>query len=423
MIPRVHVEARVQHAPGGEHVIHVRTNLDRVDACDIPAVFAALGAHVGFDAEELRKASTPKGGEGPDPRYPELVTLVQQARRDWDRFGKRLVREIERLLRDGKLLPMTSTNEALLLELFRDHQVAVLARFAGHTADLPRLRRLVDAGLVEPSVKQPSLIDLAFRLGRGLDMLHVHRVKPAEAVPLDRIVRDALRVELTDRDRQALAYVQRRGEVFMRRPVEQCTNAAQRALTLAELQAFRAATTNAIQKAHGHRELARALRDAASTVAAHPAADREAVREHGADAVSPAVQEAMANRTLQNDMERVARTELAFAHAHGAYEALRQQTAEAGIKDPEVYKFAAPRACNDCKRIWGPPANPTRYKLSYVEAREADGGNFDRPREDWGPVIGPVHPNCTEGPLQFYDRKLVDSINKAADEILAAYRK
>lgn len=404
-------------------MIRVRTNLDTVDACDLPAVFAALGAHVGFDAEALRKAATQKGGEGPDPRYPELVTLVRQARRDWDRHGKRLVAEVRRLLEAGKLLPMTAANEALLLELFRDHQVKILARFAGHVTDTPRLTRLVEAGLVDPAVTHPSLIDLSFRLGRGLHMLEVHRVKPAEAVPLERIVHDALRVELTDRDRQALGYVQRRGEVFMRRPVEQCTNAAHRALTLAELQAFRRATTDAIEKAHGHRELARALRDAASSVAAHPAADRAAVRAGGADAVTEAVQTAMANRTLQNDMERVARTELAFAHSHGAYEALRQQTAEAGIKDPEVYKFVAPRSCDDCRRIWGPPAKPTRYRLSYVEAREADGGNFDRPREDWGPTIGPVHPNCTEGPLQFWDPKLVDSINKAADEILAGYRK
>ncbi len=423
MTGHVHVDARSADDAELGHVIRVRTNLDRVAAGDIPAVFAALGAHVGFDAEALRKAATPRGGEGPDPRYPGLVTLVQQARRDWDRFGRRLVREIGKLLDEGKLLPMSAENEALLLELFRDHQVALLARFSGHTVDHPRLRRLVEAGVVDPSVTHPSLIDVSYRLGRGLNMLEVHRVKAPGAVPMAELVRDALRVQLTDRDKQALVYVQRRGEVFMRRPVEQATNAAHRGLTLAELKAFRRATTEAIEGARGRRELAQALRDAASSVAAHPAADREAVREFGAAAVSAAVQEAMAGRTLQNDMDRVARTELAFAMCHGAYEALRQQTAEAGIRDPEVYKFVAPRSCVDCKRIWGPPANPNRYKLSYVEAREAEGGNFDRPREDWGPVVGPVHPNCTEGPLQFYDRKLVDSINQAADEILAAYRK
>ena len=413
---------RVRAHVGEGHVIRVQTNLGDVDSCDLPSVFAALGAHVGFDAQALRKAATPKGGEGPDPRYPELVTLVKRARRDWDQFGQRLVREVAKLLADGKLLPMTAANEALLLELFRDHQVAILMRFAGHAAELPRLQRLIESGLVLPTVKNPSLIDLSFRLGRGLNMLEVHRVKAPQAPPIADIVRDALRVQLTPRDRQAMAYAQRRGEVFMRRPVEQATNAAQRALTLVELQAFRRVTADAIEKHHGAKELARALRDAAAEVAPHPAADREQVAEFGPAAVSAAVVDAMANRTLQNDMERVAITELAFAHSHGAYEALRQQTAEAGIADPEVYKFVAPMSCTDCKRIWGPPRNPIRYKLSYVEAREAEGGNFNLPRAEWGPCIGPIHPRCTEGPLGYYNEKLVDSINKAADEILTTYR-
>lgn len=403
--------------------LRVQTNLGAVDPCDLPAIFAALGEHVDFDGEALRKAAAPRGGEGPDPRYPQLISLVKQARKDWDRFGARLVAEIRRLLDEGKLLPLTPVNEALLLELFRDHRVALVVRFAGHTEDLPRLQRLVEAGLVRPPVKQPSLIDVAFRLGRGLNAMELHRVKAPGAPPLETVIREALAVQLTPRDEKALEYARRRAAVFMRRPVDQVAMGASRVLVMSELHAFQRATADAIQGAKGHQDLARALRDAASAVAGHPVADVEAVRAGGSAAVSAAVAEAMATRTLQNDMERVARTELAFAHCWGGYEALRQQTADAGIRDPLVYKFVAPRACTDCKRIWGPPSKPRLYRLSEIEAREAEGGNFGRDRQEWGPTIGPVHPNCTEGPLAYWDQKLVASINKAADEILAAYRR
>lgn len=413
----------VLHARHEAERLRLRTNLDTVDPCDLPAVFSALAAHLGLDPEIMHKAVTPTGGEGPDPRYPALQVLIRKARRDWDGAGQKLVAAVRELLDAGKLLPLTAENEAALLELFRDHRVTITARFAGHVDDLPRLRELVRAGLVADPVKSPSVIDLAYRLGRGLRMLETHRIPTGDPPSLEEIIRQALAVELTPRDRVAMAYAQRRAAVFMRRPADQATNGVHRALTLAELGAFRRATSAAIERAEGSRQLARALRDAASEVAGHPTADREAVRRDGARAVSVEVQEAMAERTLQNDMDRVARTELHFAHAHGAYEALRDQCAEAGIKSPEVYKLAAPGACADCRRIWGPIEAPRHYALSYIEEREAAGGNFGLSRSEWGPVIGPVHPNCTEAALQLWDQALVSSIHDAAREILATYRR
>lgn len=372
--------------------LHVRHNLGTLDGCDLPAVFAALGADLGLDAEPLRKAVSERGGEGPDPRYPELITLVRAARRDWEGFGAQLVERVQALLRAGKLLPMTAESEAALLELFRDHEVRVLARFAGYPGpDLPRYRRLLAAGLVDHTV-DASLIDVAFRLGRGLNALEHHRVKPAEAPPLADVLRAALAVPLTERDRAALEYTRRHGAIYMRRPIDQCTNAVHRALTDAELGAFRAATSEAIRTGGTGYQLQQALREAAGDAAGHPAVAR--ARAQAMEKLEPELQEAMAARTLQNDMERVQRTELALAFSTGAYEALRQQTAAAGIADPEVYKFVSPRACSDCRRIWGPPRNPHRYRLSYVEAREAAGGNYGKPRQEWGPTVGPVHPNC-----------------------------
>lgn len=405
----------------GDGALHVRHNLGALDSCDLPAVFAALGADLGLEAEPLRKAVGERGGEGPDPRYPELITLVRAARRDWDKSGAQLVERVQALLRAGKLLPMTAENEAALLELFRDHEVRVLARFAGyHGTDLPRYRRLVAAGLVDDTVNA-SLVDVAYRLGRGLNALELHRVKPAEAPPLADVLRAALAVPLTERDRAAVEYARRHAAVYMRRPINQCHHGLQRALTDAELGAFRAATAAAVQGGRTGYQLQQALREAAGDAAGHPAVAR--ARATAMEQLEPELVDEMSSRTLQNDMERVSRTELAFAFSSGAYEALRQQTAAAGIADPEVYKFVSPRACSDCRRIWGPPSRPKRYRLSYVEAREAAGGNFGKPRQDWGPTVGPVHPNCTEGPLAVYDEVLVGSINKAADEILAAFKR
>lgn len=416
MNPGVRVHAHRER----DGALRVRHNLGTVDSCDLPAVFAALGADLGFEAEPLRKALSEVGGEGPDPRYPELVTLVRAARRDWASAGAQLVARVSELLHAGKLLPMTAESEAALMELFREHEVRVLSRFAGYHGDLPRYRRLLAAGLVDDTV-DASLVDVAFRLGRGLNALELHRVKPAEAPPLADVLKAALAVPLTARDRAAMEYTRRHGVIYMRRPIDQATNGLHRALTDAEVGAFRATTAEAIRTGRTGYELQQALRVAAGDAAGHPAALR--ARAQAMERLEPELQAVMASRTLQNDMERVQRTELAFAFSSGAYEALRQQTAAIGMADPLVYKFVSPRGCSDCRRIWGPPQKPRRYRLSYIEAREAAGANYGKPRQDWGPTIGPVHPNCTEGPLAVYDEHLVGSINRAADEILAAFNR
>lgn len=372
--------------------LHIRVPAD-LDPCELEHVFDGLARHYGLDVDLMRKASRSRAGEGPpDPRYPELTTLIRSARKSWELYGQQLLEAVAKLLEEGRLLPMTATNEALLLELFRDHQVAVVSRFAGRATDLPRLERLIRAGLVSPDVQQRSLIDVAFRLGRALPMLEAHRVRAEGAPSLEDIIREAVTVPLTARDRRALEYVKRRGEIYMRRPASEAADEAQRVLTEDEFRVLRDATARGVEQRQGFRDLARELKTSVQ-----------------------------GNPTLFNDMDRVARTELAFAHSFGAYEGLKQQAADAGEDDPQVYKFVAPSACADCRRIWGPPRDPKRYALSYIEKREAEGGNFRLPRAQWGPTIGPVHPNCTEGPLQYWTEGIVDSINRAADELIRVF--
>jgi hypothetical protein len=125
--------------------------------------------------------------------------------------------------------------------------------------------------------------------------------------------------------------------------------------------------------------------------------------------------------SLQNDLDRVVRTELHFAQAHGGYVSLKTQAKDAGEDDPWVYKITSPRACAACRRIWGSnPRDPVKYRLSYIEGREAAGGNFGKKQKDWGPVIGPVHPNCAEGPLMTWHERLVPKIRQAGEAYLEA---
>ena len=370
--------------------LRVRTNLRELEAEQIPAVISSLLEHAGCgcDHEHLAKAMLPAGGEGEDPRYSRLFKLIRHARRDWRTWGDQLVAEITRLLDAGKLLPMTSANEAVLLELLRDHELALVARITGRPpAPRRELERLKRKGLVTPEVEHTALLAVSYRIGRGLDMLEAHRIN--KAPPVSQTVGDALKVELTPRDREAMAYVQRRGAVFMRRPAANAVSEAQRVLSEAEYAPIRETLEEGVSRRWSRAKVARELQQAV-----------------------------VGNPSLTNDFDRVARTEMVFAHNHGAYMALKHQADGAGLEDPEVYKMVSPNACRECKRIWGPPGAPKRYRLSFIEQREAAGGNFRLKRAQWGPVIGPIHPNCTEGPLQIWHRDLHEAIEEAAAEVL-----
>lgn len=390
------------------HVLDIGTLAD-LDPCHLPAAFAAIADHLGMEPEPMFKAVRPKEGEQPDPRYPEIDQLIRAATADWIMAGKKLLIRLDELLQQGTLLPLTGAREQALQDLFRIHGDRFLARFAGQ---------------ILGAAKSPlSHLETAYRFGRSIDPFVVRKI-PVQLPTLQTIIDGAEAQVLSPRDVAALAYVQRRGQVYMRRPIDQSHGALTRVLTEVELEAMRAATQQQVVGGNW-KTLARTMRDATAEVARlqTPIPGDARVAAYGASAVSPALREAMAARTLQNDFDRVARTEMHFAASFGAYQSLKQRAADAGRPDPLVYKFVAPSSCSDCRRIWGNPKNPNRWRLSFIEEREAAGGNFGISHADWGPTIGPVHPNCTEGPLQIWDEKLVAAINDVADQVLQAWRR
>lgn len=117
-----------------------------------------------------------------------------------------------------------------------------------------------------------------------------------------------------------------------------------------------------------------------------------------------------ANENWERDWQRVARTELVEAHNQGALQALitrhpDSQQAIARAMPPQtpsilVYKIPSVNACPYCKKIWlDADGSPRLYPLSDVMA---NGSNEGRKATDWRPVVGPIHPNCTEGALLEY---------------------
>ena len=355
----------------------VEVDLRGVCAHDVPDVLRGIADHYGLSVEVLAKSERDTG-EWPDPRSPRLTRLVELARRSWSEWGDRLVDELVELANSGKLFPLSRDNEAALVELLADHEAALTVRLTGRAPGM-MLERLVRRGLITPSTSQEALIPVAFRLGRVLDVMQALPERPESREDLASIVRDALAVKLTPEDEGALDYIQQRGFSLVRRPAGAATanvlNAAvnhNRLLTTDELGAFRAAAD-------------RAVRERAS---------RGRWRELLVEAVH-------GNESLQNDLDRIARTEGMFAHGYGAYRSLRERV---GPADVDVFRYTSPKACRECRRIWGPPDAPRVYKLSVVEAWERAGGNFQKPAKEWGPTIGPVHPNCACSPIMRYSK-------------------
>lgn len=361
--------AQVRERSSGE--LEIFTDLEKADPCLHEPIIGALAAHLGFEIEPMRLAIDPQ----PDPRYPWLATLVRSAQTTWELMTKRFV---------GRLLTMMGPyEEEAFRDAFEEHTTSVSGTFSGRAEDPRLLADLIRRG----EVPEDDLVSVSFRLGRGLDFSEPHRYTGQKSPRFDNLVRQARGVELTEEDRHALLYAQRRAGIYMRAPAQAQVREAERLLSQYELKRVREAVASAVATGASSKQLEADL------------------REH------------VDSPRLSNDMDRVAVTELHFAHSHGAHMALKAQIADAGISDPEVYKITGPRACDDCRRIWG-TGGSERYRLSHVEARDAAGGNHGLPRQQWGPVIGPVHPRCTEGPLQMYTPQLADAIQDTVDEMM-----
>jgi len=345
------------------------------------ALYRALGRHLGCCEHEMEKAVH---GEPPDPRYPELEKLIRAAQRDWTRWGSDLVDEVSKLV-GGKKLPLSASLELRLQELLQDHQIRLAAIFSGRW---PGKLALPPNVLLFRKELGTSPTEAAFHLGRVRQVFEVH-FPPTKERPLSEAVKEALAKPMTKQEKAALRYVQDRSFQYMRRPAWGAAEALGAELVQQEYADLRDGLAGAVERREGPVAIKHRLQEA---LQGHP--------------------------TLQNDLDRVVRTETHFAHAFGAYVALKEGAAKSGEEDPEVYKLVSPRACPDCRRLWGDPNSPKRYRLSEIETWEAQGGNFKKPHKEWKAVIGPTHPNCTEGPLQYFDEELDASIKRAAKAFL-----
>lgn len=364
-----------------------------MELAELLGVAGALDHH---DHEPMQKGGPTEMGEVPDPRYGELLALIERARLDWSTWGARLTERVTTLLDRGQLLPMTERTEGVLRALFDEQRLAVLVTFTG-PGNTPRARveQLIRSGLIDRTiVERGGMIEIAYRLGRGLDLLRQHeRPIPDRAPRLEAALREALEVKLDARDQAAVAYARKRVGQLIRIPLERPYVDVDRLLTDEEAGSLRA------------------------TVAQH-------VEGGSRERLKARLQDAVNGTRITNDLDRIIRTELQFVHGYGAYTALKDQAKKnLGEDDPLVYRVASVNACRQCLRIWGPPTAPRHYRLSELEAWEAQGGNFHLPAAEWGPTIGPVHPNCMCAPVAYYNPAAEDAIQRAVRNILKAARR
>lgn len=362
------------------------------------------GPGCGCSTERLAKGVGPLGegtgdGEGEDPRYQALWRLVQAARRDWRRWRAQLIREVTTALRDGRLLPMTTENRALLQELLRDHEMAMVIRFAGRGAvpDDAMIERLISKGvLTEAAASGGGYIEPAYRVGRRLETLAEAPDEESVAEILD----DAYGIQMTPTDVAALESIRVRGAELVRAPARKLTGDV------------------LIKVAEADRQLSTVERRAIQEGVAESYMRRETVQQ-----AARRMREAAIGTRLTNDMDRLTRTELVGAHNFGAKEALRQEVFRtSGNLDPWVYKSISPFACKQCQRIWGPASAPRKYKLSEIEANDAAGGNYGRKARDWVATTWPIHPNCTCPPLLVWEEGEPEAVQDAVREIMESER-
>lgn len=370
---RYHIEVET-------HGDHVHVHLAGMPPLLVAAVCSALVADHGLQIEPMHKGRGQ--GEGPDPRFPELEQLVERVRPLWAKWSMWLLDQILALFRSGRTPP-----PGMLRRVFSQHELGVIAEITGSTQDRQGAVDLIRTGALPSDYQGKAPVSQAFALGLALDPRTPPRIPAEESAPR------APRTPLSDTEIAAAEYARSRAGIYLQKPVTALHQGMQHALIDEDLAIDDRALLRPV--------VARAIE----------------AREPLASA-KRRIEAVITDAGIEGDVDRIARTELQQAHSHGAYASLK---ARAGEADPLVYKIASPGACEDCRRIWGHPSNPVHYKLSAIEAHEAGGGNFRRKRGEWGPTIGPIHPNCSCPPLLEWHPDVHDAVQDVAAELARTF--
>ena len=365
------------------HHVRIEEHGDHVHVHGLPEHLEGTLGDVLHDLHKAEKA------EPPDPRWPQFARILDGALRPWNTWLEWLLAELDNIgLRRGPDPKLA----ARIQQRLREHEAGVIAATTGSTLDEDITTALVKRGALAPSFPTTAPVAQAFALGLGSDPSRDRELGETSAPLQPRSVAEL----------GALSYARDRAAAYMRKPVDAVHRAVKADLSIAGVPLDARALTP--------EERALVAAEVQDAVAEDLTSQQLAAR------LREAVQ---GNPQLANDMDRVARTELAFALNHGALAALK-----AGMRpgeDPEVVRIVSPSACEDCRRLFGPPEDPIVYRLSVVEAWEAAGGNFRLPKREWRAGIGTVHPGCLCPPFHRHSGAAQRSAQRMAAKLRRGY--
>ena len=335
--------------------------------------------------------------EPPSPYTPLLNALIELASLEFVQWRKRLLNDVIEIVgKSGEHMPISREDMNKVRRVFREYEERLRLRMTG-TSGLPG-DVLASLGVKESEGRE-NLVEAAYRLGTTWKHDRVVKPVPHDSKPsvvrkrAQEALRVAFSVDMSDHQREMARRAQEKAGALITRPA----NAAARILGVtiqeesmkwsdAQLAPVRKAVKYALENRWGHGKLKDLLWNAIS------------------DSDAPGV------KTMTNDLERIAKTELQFAYARGAVDVLMEKAKGKNLK---VFTFAHPDACEQCKRIWGTMPKPNIYWLADVVA---NGTNKGLKPKQWRAIVGPIHPNCFCPPLKEYKEHVFSAVKKA-DEI------
>lgn len=380
--------------PPRPDAVRVRAQgLEHLSQDALVEALAGIAAARGIDLAEAAKAG-PGDGRHDEDDFPELYL-----RELWKRLEQEHSRWIQRVLDDLEQM-LLQHHIDFPLDVERGQHDLVAYRLALHAAGLlhqvgvrdPRVRPALAQDILGRAPWIIDLIDAGYRLG----LIH-QAVRPQ--TPWAQAWEVAQRVPYTDVDRAMVAHIRARGGEYLRKVAYSSSEAANLKLLERDVDIVRRRMLVGTRvRIHPHR-LAGFM------------ADLTGHKEDRGDGVL-----IWAGGDWSRDWRRVARTELAFAHNHGALVAMMQRhpanaTRREGepLATPRILVFKQPQKvrylrgrlwapCQHCYRIWY--ADDETPRLYPLDDMIAGGENVGKKASEWGPTVGPTHPNDLCGPLR-----------------------